>query len=52
MTDLNLSKVTLTDVANITDLDYKVSPIATDAAGNQEETEWQNTNAGQYLAYY
>ena len=47
----NVDKATTTDFKNNVE-DYSVSSKTPDAAQNQDETEYQNPKANQYLGYY
>lgn len=51
MADKNISSSNYGDLTN-TITDYSVDPINTDAAGDQKETEWTNSEWSQQLAYY
>src|SRR3990167_4362638 len=51
MADTNISKAAISDMSNIVK-DYSVGAKTTDAATGQEETEWINAKAPQYLGYY
>jgi hypothetical protein len=51
MGQLNVNSAVTTDFKNNLP-DYSVPSKQTDAAQNQDETEYQNPNAGKYLGYY
>lgn len=51
MGDMNLSAATASDLANAQP-DFSVSPAITDAAGEQKETRWVNSDWSKYLGYY
>lgn len=51
MSDMKIGSSDYGDLSN-TGTSYSVAPVTTDAATNQKETEWINTNFNQYLGYY
>lgn len=51
MPDTNIANSALGDFKNTETL-YSVPSMRTDGAGDQKETEWINTNWGNYLGYY
>jgi hypothetical protein len=52
MVELNAAEHRLTDMTNLTDFNYSVASRQTDAAGNQDETEWLNINWSSWFGYY
>ncbi len=51
MTEQNLTNAVASDLTNAI-TDYTVDGQSTDAAADQKETKWENTEWSQYLGYY
>ena len=51
MGNMELDSVRAGAQADVID-DYEVDGQETDGATGEQETEWQNSNASQYLGYY
>ncbi|MAF42692.1 MAG: hypothetical protein CMI54_00795 [Parcubacteria group bacterium] len=52
MPETDIGSVSSTDMTNIDSFDYSVDAVSTDGAGDQKETEWQNSEWTNQLGYY